>query len=93
MQILKINEFEEILRDTLAQLRELFRRFSICSTEEQREIVKVTDRLLGQLYEIFISPVGNLLDDMEEEDKLIIVAPEVWHSKSWCESLVCVDLL
>jgi len=51
------------------------------------------DRYLEWLYEIFISPVGNLLDDMEEEDKLIIVAPEVWHSKSWCGSLVCVDLL
>jgi len=47
---------------------------------------------------MLISPVANLLDDMEQEDKLIIVAPEVCSSlyataKSWYESLVCVDLL
>jgi hypothetical protein len=44
------------------------------------------------MYEMLISPVAYLLGDMKEEDKLIIVAPEVCSSlyataKSWCEIL------
>ncbi|CAM6042277.1 unnamed protein product, partial [Sphagnum compactum] len=77
MQILKIYEFEEILRDTLELLRELFKRYSEVSTEDERITVETVDGLLETLYEIFISPVENLLDDMEEEDKLIFVAPEI----------------
>jgi hypothetical protein len=69
--------------------------FSQGSTEDER---KVMNGCLEWMYEMLISPVVNFLDDMKQEDKLIIVAPEVCSSlyataKSWCESLVCVDLL
>jgi len=64
------------------------------STEAER---KVLNGCLEWMYEKLISPVADLLNDMEEEDKLIIVAPEVCSSlyaaaKSWCENLVCVVL-
>jgi hypothetical protein len=58
--------------------------------EEQK---KKTNGCLEWIYEMLISPVANFLDDMKQEDKLIIVAPEVRSSlyataKSWCESFV-----
>jgi hypothetical protein len=90
MQILKLQGLENILRHSLEQLRKMFKKFSQGSTEDER---KIMNGYLEWLYELFISPVQNVLDDMEEEDKLIIVAPEVWYTKSWCEILVCVDLL
>lgn len=54
--------------------------------------------ILELLHEILISPVANFLDGMEQEDKLIIVAPEVCSSsngivKSDCESVVFVHLI
>ncbi|CAN5969037.1 unnamed protein product [Sphagnum jensenii] len=44
------------------------------TTEAKR---KVLNGCLEWIYEMLISPVADLLNDMEEEDKLIIVAPEI----------------
>jgi len=80
-----------ILPKILVWLREIF-------SQKSQEKIELLDRALQWMYLKLISPVANLLDKMEQEDKLIIVAPEVCSSlngtaKSWWESLVCVDLL
>jgi CHAT domain-containing protein len=70
MQILKVNTLHSMLWKLLKWLR------NICSlTHECRGAL--INGILELLYEILISPVANFLDGMQQEDKLIIVAPEI----------------
>jgi hypothetical protein len=90
MRILNINGLDSILSNLLKWLRNTF--------SVSHECVGVPiDASLEWFYEVLISPVAHFLDDMKQEDKLIIVAPEACSSlhgtaKLWCESSVCVDL-
>jgi hypothetical protein len=91
MQILKINGLHTILCNILKWLRNVF---SQPHHDCDRALI---NGCLEWMYDILISPVANFLDNMEQEKKLIIVAPEVCSSlhgtaKSWCESSVCVHL-
>jgi CHAT domain-containing protein len=70
MQILNVQWLESILPKILVWLRKMFSQGS----QEKRELM---NRCLEWMYEMLISPVANLLDEMEQEDKLIIVAPEI----------------
>jgi hypothetical protein len=90
MQVLKINGVYSILSCLLKWSRETFSEHHNC-------VGVPIDASLEWFYEVLISPVAHFLDDMKQEDKLIIVAPEVCSSlhgtaKLWCESSVCVNL-
>jgi hypothetical protein len=74
MQILQINGLDRIFWKILEWLRTMF---SDPSHECERGFINTC---LEWIYEMLISPVANLLDEMEQEDKLIIVAPEVCGS-------------
>jgi hypothetical protein len=91
MQVLKISGLDSILSCLLKWSRETFSEHNNCEGGP-------INANLEWFYEVLISPVAHFLDDMKQEDKLIIVAPEVCsylHGtfKMWCESLVSVDSL
>jgi hypothetical protein len=77
MQILKINGLDRIFWIILEWMRTMFQWFS-----QGSHVCKGADinSCLEWMYELLISPVANFLADMEQEDKLIIVAPEVCSS-------------
>jgi hypothetical protein len=74
MQILPVNGLDSILWKILKWLR------NMCSLRAHDCRGTLINGTLELLYEILISPVANFLDVMEQEDKLIIVAPEVCSS-------------
>jgi len=73
MQILKIDMLDSILSCLLKWLRESFSRPHNCEWA-------AINANLEWFYEVLISPVMHFLDDMQVEDKLIIVAPQVCSS-------------
>ncbi|CAK9209342.1 unnamed protein product, partial [Sphagnum troendelagicum] len=70
MQVLKINGLDSILSCLLKWSRETFSEHHNCEGAP-------INANLEWFYEVLISPVAHFLDDMKQEDKLIIVAPEV----------------
>lgn len=86
MQVLKINGLDSILSCLLKWSRKSFSKGHNCEWAP-------INANLEWLYEILIDPVSHFLDDMEVEDKLIIIAPQVCSSlqhtsKRWCENLI-----
>jgi hypothetical protein len=82
MQILKIDKLYSILSCLLKWSRESFSEHHNCEWAP-------FNANLEWFYEVLISPVTQFLDDMQMEDKLIIVAPQVCSSlhdtsKRWC---------
>ncbi|CAK9855500.1 unnamed protein product [Sphagnum jensenii] len=73
--ILNYRGFESTLRKMLVWLGKMFSQHADEGTTEAKR--KVLNGCLEWIYEMLISPVADLLNDMEEEDKLIIVAPEI----------------
>ncbi|CAK9867312.1 unnamed protein product, partial [Sphagnum jensenii] len=71
MQILKINGLDSIFWYLLQWLR------NMCSGPTHQCEGALINGCLEWIYEMLISPVANFLDNMEQEDKLIIVAPQV----------------
>jgi hypothetical protein len=71
MQILKIDRLDSILSCLLKWSRESF------SDPQHNCEWAPFNANLEWFYEILISPVAHFLDDMQVEDKLIIVAPQV----------------
>jgi CHAT domain-containing protein len=74
MQILN-NDFTLLLRNKLENLRKMVSQGSKATGNEDLE--SDVNASLEWMYEMLISPVEKLLEGMEPEDKLIIVAPEV----------------
>jgi len=73
MQILKTDpRYKAILGKILEFLRKIFSQWS-----NIHGVKEVVNGCLEWMYEMLISPVANLLDEMKQEDKLIIVAPEI----------------
>jgi hypothetical protein len=70
MQILKIDRLDSIISCLLKWSQESFSAPHNCEWAP-------FNANLEWLYEVLISPVTHFLDDMEVEDKLIIVAPQV----------------
>jgi hypothetical protein len=74
MQIVKINGLDRMCWTILEWMRTMFSQGSHeCKGAH-------INACLEWIYELLISPVANFLADMEQEDKLIIVAPEVCSS-------------
>ncbi|CAM6066784.1 unnamed protein product [Sphagnum tenellum] len=72
MQILN-NNFTPLLRDKLEKLRKMLSE-DVSSTSNESDV----NASLEWMYEKLISPIEKHLEGMEPEDKLIIVAPELF---------------
>jgi len=91
MQILNIERLDSILSCLLEWSRKSFSERHNCGWAP-------INASLEWFYEVLISPVTQFLDDMQVEDKLIIVAPQVCNSlhdtsKRWCGSFIRVHSL